>query len=57
MTEAFNINSKKEVTDFLIGLCRTANVEVNQDASDNIIMHKSGSGEKIMFPCVCWGAS
>lgn len=52
MTEAFNISSKKEVTDFLIGLCRTANAEVNQDASDNIIMHKSGSGEKIMFPFV-----
>ena len=52
MTEAFNINSKKEVTDFLIGLCKTANIEVNLDASDNIIMHKSGSGEKIMFPFV-----
>lgn len=52
MTESFNINTKKEVADFLISLCKTANIEVNRDVSNNIIMHKSGSGEKIMFPFV-----
>lgn len=42
-----------EIKNELFKLCEETDCEMSIDGSDNIIIHKSGSGRRIVFPFIC----
>ena len=42
-----------EIKNELSELCEETGCEMNVDRSDNIIIHKAGSGRRIVFPFIC----